>query len=73
MEVRRINAQVAVQLLWQSSSAPMIPPLTTPGKASWCFSTRCSATHSRSPRGKLFTRKPFGLDGPQPKQMTLGP
>jgi len=69
---RRISAEVAVQLLWQSSNAPMIPPFTTPGNASWCFFTRYSATHS-SPWSKLFSCSPCAFAGPHPKQVVFGP
>ena len=49
----------------------MIPPLSMPGKASWCGSGVQSATTS-SPSRKLRMRSPFGLAGPQPKQMLCG-
>jgi len=39
-------AQAAVQLLWQSSRVPMIPPLRMPGKAWWCSSGVKSQTTS---------------------------
>ena len=49
----------------------MIPPLSMPGKASWWLSGVQSATSS-SPWTKLRMWRPFGLAGPQPKQMLLG-
>src|SRR6185436_13594350 len=61
----------AVQLAWQSSRAPMIPPLSMPGKASWWGWGVHSATHS-SPSTKLRTCRPCGLAGPQPKQALPG-
>jgi hypothetical protein len=67
----RIRAMAAVQLQWQSSSVPMMPPLRTPGKASWCGPGRQVAT-SASPASKLRTCSPPGLAGPQPKQRSPG-
>ena len=52
----------AVQLLWQSSSAPMMPPLSMPGNASWCGSGVQSATTS-SPSTKLRMRRPLLVGG----------
>jgi len=66
-----ISAVAARQLQWQSSSAPAMPPLSTPGNASWCFSGVHRATKS-SPSAKLRMCKPLGLAGPQPKQAFWG-
>jgi hypothetical protein len=67
----RIRCHAAVQLLWQSRSAPTMPPLSIPGNASWCFSARHSAT-TTSPSTKLLMRRPFALAGPQPKHALCG-
>ena len=61
----------AAQLLWQSSSAPMMPPLSMPVKASCQGEGVQRATHS-SPATKLLMRRPCSLAGPQPKQRFLG-
>jgi MFS family permease len=39
----RMKWKTAAQLLWQSSSAPMIPPFSTPSNAIWCGPGRNSA------------------------------
>ena len=67
----RIRYQAAVQLLWQSSRAPQIPPFSIPSKASWCFSAIQWHT-TASPSGKLLMRRPWSLAGPQPKQRPRG-
>jgi hypothetical protein len=66
-----IRWYAAVQLLWQSSSAPTMPPFSMPGNAWWCGSGCQSATTS-SPSAKLRTCRPRSLAGPQPKQMLCG-
>src|SRR5438309_7216041 len=56
----------------------MIPPFRTPLKASYFFSGFHSATTSPPARDsseffvKLRICKPFGFDGPQPKQLFRG-
>src|SRR5437764_1018600 len=66
-----IKCHAAVQLQWQSSSVPMIPPFKTPGNASY-FGCGIHSATIFSPRGKLRTRTPSGLAGPQPKQALFG-
>ena len=48
-----------------------MPPLSTPGKASWNGSGVHSATSS-SPAAWLLIRSPRALAGPQPKQALCG-
>ena len=67
----RIRCTVAAQLLWQSSSAPQMPPLRTSSNAAWCGSGDQVQTSS-SPSSKLRMRSPLSLAGPQPKQRFLG-
>lgn len=55
----------------QSKSAPTIPPLTTPGNASWC-SSGVQSTTTVSPSTRLSMRSPFAFAGPQPKHLFLG-
>src|SRR5688572_7850053 len=54
----------------------MIPPLSTPGKASWCGAGVQSATTSPSCSqlgpAWLLMRKPFAFAGPQPKHWCSG-
>ncbi len=66
----RIRCQAAVQLLWQSSSAPKMPPLSD---ALERLVVRLGL-HSRRPLalGKLRMRSPFSFAGPQPKQRFSG-
>ena len=66
-----ISATVAAQFEWQSSSAPTMPPFSTPGNAWWCSSGRQRATRW-SPSSKLRIRSPLGLLGPQPKHALWG-
>src|SRR5579864_5002992 len=49
----------------------MMPPFSTPGKASYFWLARHSATTS-SPFTKLRTCRPSALAGPQPKQALWG-
>jgi hypothetical protein len=58
-------------LLWQSSSAPAIPPFRIPSNAWWCGWGRHSETTS-SPSTKLLIRSPFSFAGPHPKQRLFG-
>ena len=49
----------------------MMPPLSTPGNASYCGSGFHSQTTS-SPSTKLRTCKPFSFAGPHPKHAFPG-
>ncbi len=65
--------QAAVQLQWQSSSAPMIPPLSTPGNAWWCSSGGPQSQTTSSPAGNESIRRPLSFFGPHPKQIPSAP
>ena len=46
-----ISVEAAAQLQWQSRSVPMMPPLRTPGNASWC-GPGCHVATTHRPRGR---------------------
>lgn len=62
-----IKCHAAVQLEWQSRSAPMIPPLNVPGHAS-CSREGIHSARTSSPWTKLRILSPFRFASPQPKQ-----
>jgi len=69
--VLTISEYAPVQLLWQSRTVEMMPPLRNPPNA-WWYGLGVHLATTRSPSTTLRILRPSSLSGPQPKQTLWG-